>query len=103
MARTEMTIDDILKLKAAALYVVNKCQAIDYFHLFKILSERLSALKMGCINDLCILALHGILRHHDLGGLLALHAVGAIVGGQDSVISEDRAGPGKISAASVGL
>ena len=37
MARTEMTIDDILKLKAAALYVVNKCQAIDYFHLFKIL------------------------------------------------------------------
>ena len=37
MARTNMTIDDILKLKAVALYVVNKCQAIDYFHLFKIL------------------------------------------------------------------
>lgn len=37
MARTKMTIDDILKLKAVALYVINKCQPIDYFHLFKIL------------------------------------------------------------------
>lgn len=32
-----MTIDDILKLKAVALYVINMCKAIDYFHLFKII------------------------------------------------------------------
>lgn len=37
MVRTRLTIDDILKLKAVALYVIDKCQVIDYFHLFKIL------------------------------------------------------------------
>lgn len=29
--------DEMLKLKAVVLYVLNKCEAIDYFHLFKIL------------------------------------------------------------------
>ncbi len=33
----KMSIDDILKLKAVVLYVVKKCQAIDYFHIFKII------------------------------------------------------------------
>lgn len=33
----ELTIDEILKLKAVVLYVINKCSEIDYFHLFKIL------------------------------------------------------------------
>ncbi|HAT61548.1 MAG TPA: hypothetical protein DCS83_03215 [Prevotella sp.] len=32
-----MTQDDILKLKAVALYVIDKCKGIDYFHLFKII------------------------------------------------------------------
>lgn len=32
-----MTQDDILKLKAVALYIINKCKGIDYFHLFKII------------------------------------------------------------------
>ncbi len=27
----------MLKLKAVVLYVINKCDEIDYFHLFKIL------------------------------------------------------------------
>lgn len=34
---TPLTDDDILKLRAVVLYVVNMCQVIDYFHLFKIL------------------------------------------------------------------
>ena len=33
----ELTIDEMLKLKAVVLYVINKCDEIDYFHLFKIL------------------------------------------------------------------
>lgn len=33
----ELTIDEILKLKAVVLYVITKCNEIDYFHLFKIL------------------------------------------------------------------
>lgn len=33
----ELTLDEMLKLKAAVLYVINKCGVIDYFHLFKIL------------------------------------------------------------------
>lgn len=38
MARIkQLNIDEILKLKAAALYVINKCQDIDFLHLFKIL------------------------------------------------------------------
>ncbi len=32
-----MNKDDILKLKAVVLYIIRKCKAIDYFHLFKIL------------------------------------------------------------------
>lgn len=32
-----LTTDDILKLKAVTLYVINMCKAIDYFHLFKII------------------------------------------------------------------
>lgn len=32
-----MTRDDILKLKAATLYILNECEAIDPLHLFKIL------------------------------------------------------------------
>ncbi|OFO52345.1 hypothetical protein HMPREF3027_06735 [Porphyromonas sp. HMSC077F02] len=32
-----MTQDDILKLKAVALYVINKCKSIDFIHLFKII------------------------------------------------------------------
>lgn len=32
-----LTTEELLKLKAATLYIVNKCEAIDYFHLFKIL------------------------------------------------------------------
>lgn len=32
-----MTPDDILKLKAVALYVINRCGRIDFFHLFKII------------------------------------------------------------------
>lgn len=32
-----MNHDDVLKLKAAVLYVVNKCGEVGYFHLFKIL------------------------------------------------------------------
>lgn len=31
------TRDDILKLKAATLYVIDKCGELDYYHLFKIL------------------------------------------------------------------
>jgi len=38
MAKTrDLTFDEILKLKAAALYIVDKCGIIDYFHIFKIL------------------------------------------------------------------
>lgn len=33
----ELTIDELLKLKAAVLYIVDKCKEIDYFHIFKIL------------------------------------------------------------------
>lgn len=32
-----MSNEDILKMKAAVLYVISKCEVIDYFHLFKIL------------------------------------------------------------------
>lgn len=32
-----LTVDEMLKLKAVVLYVINKCGEIDYFHLFKIL------------------------------------------------------------------
>ena len=28
----ELTIDEMLKLKAVVLYVINKCDEIDYFH-----------------------------------------------------------------------
>lgn len=37
MARVRLTTDEILKLKAVVLYVIKKCQSIDYFHLFKII------------------------------------------------------------------
>lgn len=38
MARIQpMSQDDILKLKAVALYVINKCNKIDLIHLFKII------------------------------------------------------------------
>lgn len=38
MANTrKLTHDELLKLKAVVLYIVNKCEAIDYFHIFKIL------------------------------------------------------------------
>jgi uncharacterized phage-associated protein len=33
----ELTTDEVLKLKAVVLYIINKCNEIDYFHLFKIL------------------------------------------------------------------
>lgn len=33
----KMTKDDVLKLKAAVLYIINKCGEIDFIHLFKIL------------------------------------------------------------------
>jgi uncharacterized phage-associated protein len=33
----KMTIDDLLKLKAATLYIITKCGSLDYFRLFKIL------------------------------------------------------------------
>lgn len=33
----ELTVDEMLKLKAVVLYVITKCGEIDYFHLFKIL------------------------------------------------------------------
>lgn len=36
-AENIMSHDDFLKLKAVVLYVINKCQTIDYFHLFKII------------------------------------------------------------------
>lgn len=32
-----LTHDDVLKLKAATLYVLNKCGVLDFYHLFKIL------------------------------------------------------------------
>lgn len=32
-----LTKDDMLKLKAAVLYIINKCDELDYYHLFKIL------------------------------------------------------------------
>lgn len=38
MARiNKMSEDEILKLKAVVLYIIKRCGAIDYFHLFKIL------------------------------------------------------------------
>ena len=50
-----MTNDDIAKLKAAALYVLNKCGETDFIHLFKILyfAERSHYAKYGkhLIND----------------------------------------------------
>ena len=44
-----MTNDDIAKLKAAALYVLNKCGETDFIHLFKILyfAERSHYAKYG--------------------------------------------------------
>ena len=33
----KMSEDEILKLKAAVLYIIRRCGTIDYFHLFKIL------------------------------------------------------------------
>lgn len=33
----KMSEDEILKLKAAVLYIIKQCGTIDYFHLFKIL------------------------------------------------------------------
>ena len=33
----KLTNEEMLKLKAVVLYVVTKCEVIDYFHLFKIL------------------------------------------------------------------
>lgn len=32
-----LTRDEVLKLKAATLYIINKCGVVDYYHLFKIL------------------------------------------------------------------
>ena len=32
-----LTENEVLKLKATALYVLNKCGKLDYFHLFKII------------------------------------------------------------------
>ena len=32
-----LTIDDILKLKAIVLYIVNQCETVDIFHILKIL------------------------------------------------------------------
>lgn len=50
-----LTHDEILKLKAATLYVVDKCGNIDYYHLFKILyfADRVHYAKYGrrIIND----------------------------------------------------
>lgn len=50
-----MTHDELLKLKAVVLYIVNKCEAIDYFHIFKILyfADRDHYAKYGqrIIND----------------------------------------------------
>ena len=37
MARIKLTTDEILKLKAVALYVINKFEAIDILPLFKII------------------------------------------------------------------
>lgn len=36
-ATAKLEHDDLLKLKAVVLYIVNKCGPIDYFHIFKIL------------------------------------------------------------------
>lgn len=50
-----MNHDDVLKLKAAVLYVVNKCGEIGYFHLFKILyfanREHYAKYGRGIIKD----------------------------------------------------
>lgn len=50
-----MNHDDVLKLKAAVLYVVDKCGEIDYFHLFKILyfanREHYAKYGRSIIND----------------------------------------------------
>lgn len=52
---TEMTQDDILKLKSAFLYILNKESYIDQFHVFKILyfADRYHLAKFGrrIIND----------------------------------------------------
>lgn len=50
-----MNHDDVLKLKAAVLYIVNKCGEIGYFHLFKILyfanREHYAKYGRGVIKD----------------------------------------------------
>lgn len=50
-----LTIDEILKLKATALYVINKCQDVDLLHLFKILyfadKEHYAVYGRRIIND----------------------------------------------------
>jgi uncharacterized phage-associated protein len=50
-----MNHDDVLKLKAAVLYVVNKCGEIGYMHLFKILyfanREHYAKYGRSIIND----------------------------------------------------
>lgn len=51
----KLTYDELLKLKAVVLYIVNKCEAIDYFHIFKIIyfADRDHYAKYGqrIIND----------------------------------------------------
>ena len=44
-----LTFDDMLKLKAVVLYIINRCEAIDYFHLFKCLyfADRDQSAKYG--------------------------------------------------------
>lgn len=50
-----MTLPDIQKIKAATLYILNKCESMDYFHLFKILyfanREHLATYGRPLIND----------------------------------------------------
>lgn len=50
-----MSYDDVLKLKAAVLYIVNKCGEIGFMHLFKILyfanREHIAKYGRNIIND----------------------------------------------------
>ena len=47
----ELTIDEMLKLKAVVLYVINKCDEIDYFHLFKILYLRTELIMLNMAEE----------------------------------------------------
>lgn len=84
MARIQsMTQDDILKLKAVALYVIDKCKGIDYFHLFKIIyfadrehyavygrriiQDTFCALKNGPVPSNLYDAVKGVIGKEDIG------------------------------------